>query len=354
MAVDVKSLCRCFILVSTAMAWGCGADADQSSSGSEDSSDSGALEPSLPLVLVGDINLPGGATRFDYQDIDIARGHLVVAHMNDDSVLVIDLADGAVLAELPNIPTARGVVVADEVGLIFVTSTPNVLVAIDNTTLAEVRRVTTGNSPDGVGWDPVDQIVAVSDQGDGAMSLIVDAGRGARSQIPLGVETGNVVFDPTRGWFWITVVASSGPDQLVAVDPKSAMVTTSIDVPGCSGAHGLRLHPDGLSAFIACESNDVLARIDLDSGAVATAATGSGPDVRSIDSRLGWLYVAAESGSLTVFDIHQPGLALVGHDTPGANAHSVAVDPATHRVFFPLKSGPNGAPVLRIMRPGGT
>ena len=45
---------------------------------------------------------------------------------------------------------------------------------------------------------------------------------------------------------------------------------------------------------------------------------------------------------------------LMGHDHPGSNSHSVAVDPQTHRVFFPLMSGPNGTPVLRIMRPAGT
>jgi hypothetical protein len=63
--------------------------------------------------------------------------------------------------------------------------------------------------------------------------------------------------------------------------------------------------------------------------------------------------VAAESGDLTVFDIAQPGVALIGHDAPGANSHSVVVDPATHRVFFPLMAGPQGTPVLRIMRPTG-
>ena len=33
-----------------------------------------------------------------------------------------------------------------------------------------------------------------------------------------------------------------------------------------------------------------------------------------------------------------------------AGAHAVAVDPATHRVFFPLASV-DGRPVLRVMRP---
>jgi hypothetical protein len=75
--------------------------------------------------------------------------------------------------------------------------------------------------------------------------------------------------------------------------------------------------------------------------------------VLSIDPGLGWLYLAAEGGDLTVFDIGKSGLSLIGHDRPGNNSHTVAVDPATHQVFFPLMAGPNGRPVLRIMRPSG-
>jgi hypothetical protein len=308
----------------------------------------------LPLVLVGDVDLPGQANRFDYQDIDTTRGHLVIAHMNDASVIVADLSNGAVVKLLPNIPTARGVVVAGEVGRIFVTSSPHQLVLIDSLSLEEIARVDTGASPDGVGWDPVDKTVGVSDQGDGAVSLIRDAGSGARTQVPLGVETGNVIFDGARGWFWVAVVTATSPDQLVAIDPVTATVALRIDLPGCDGAHGLRLHPDGQSALVACEGNDALARVDLGGAhAVVTAKTGAGPDVLGVDPGLGWLYVAAESGDLTVFDLNQPGLVKIDGEHPGDNAHSVAVDPATHHVFFPLAKGPNGTPVLRIMKPSG-
>ena len=308
--------------------------------------------PSAPsgtlLTLVNDVPLPGGATRFDYQEIDTANGQLVVAHMNDNSVLVLALADGSLKKLLPNIPTPRGVALGD--GKIFVTSSPSKLVIIDARALTEVTRVTTGTSPDGDAFDPDDKIVGVSDQGDGALSLIANSGMGTRSQVPLGRETGNVVYDAGRKQFWITVVNPSPPDQLVEVDPRAGTVTTSIPLPGCSGAHGLRLHPDGQSAFIACEDNSKLARVDLGgSHGIALADTGAGPDVLSIDAGKGWLYVAAESGDVTIWDITQAGTSLVGHDAPGDNAHTVAADPATHRVFFPLPAGP----VLRIMRPSG-
>src|SRR5690349_12349469 len=85
---------------------------------------------------------------------------LPLAHMNDGTVIVASLADGSVAKVIPNVPTARGIVVANDVGMFFVTSSPNQLVAIDNKTLAEVRRVTTGTGPDGVGWDSKDQVVA--------------------------------------------------------------------------------------------------------------------------------------------------------------------------------------------------
>jgi YVTN family beta-propeller protein len=304
------------------------------------------------LTLVNDVPLPGAANRFDYQEIDSANGQLVVAHMNDNAVLILSLSDGSVRKLLSNIPTPRGVALGD--GKIFVTSTPSHLVIIDGSTLAEIARVTTGSSPDGDAFDPDDKIVGVSDQSDGALSLIASSGMGTRTAVPLGVETGNVVYDSTRKQFWITVANASPPDELVEVDPKAATVTTRIPLPGCGGAHGLRLHPAGQSAWIACEGNDKLARIDLGGPhAIMLAATGAGPDVLSIDASKGWLYVAAESGDLTIWDINQPGVALVGHDQPGANAHTVATDPATHRVFFPLPQGTGTTPVLRIMRPSG-
>src|SRR5262249_39169428 len=138
-----------------------GATEGAASGGGTNDGSSGAL----PLVLVANVDLPGGATRFDYQDVDRARGHLVVAHMNDGSVLFHDLRDGAVVKELQGIPTARGVVVADDVGIIFVTSSPDQLVLVDATSLSEIKRVATGHSPDGVGWDPTHKMVGVSDQG---------------------------------------------------------------------------------------------------------------------------------------------------------------------------------------------
>jgi hypothetical protein len=116
------------------------------------------------------------------------------------------------------------------------------------------------------------------------------------------------------------------------------------------------LDPKGETAFVACEDNARVARVALDgdgSSPPVLAKTGADPDVLALDPELGWLYVAAESGDLTVFDTTRPGLSLLGREHPADGSHTVAVDPATHRVYFPLAHGAGGRPTLRIMLPSG-
>jgi hypothetical protein len=80
--------------------------------------------------------------------------------------------------------------------------------------------------------------------------------------------------------------------------------------------------------------NSKVARVEIDgTNAVVLASSGTDPDVLAIDPGLGWLYVAAESGDLKVFDLNKPGLVNIDSEHPGGASHSVAVDAATHRVF---------------------
>jgi hypothetical protein len=61
------------------------------------------------------------------------------------------------------------------------------------------------------------------------------------------------------------------------------------------------------------------------------------------------LYVAAESGRVTVFQEGNRALEVLG-DLHMPHAHSVAVDSKTHLVYFPLEDV-DGKPLLRIMQP---
>ena len=77
---------------------------------------------------------------------------------------------------------------------------------------------------------------------------------------------------------------------------------------------------------------------------------GADPDVLAFDKGFSRLYVAAESGIVSIFEERGRILEKLGEGFFAAHAHTVAVDGRTHRIFFPL---PNigGKPVLRIAVP---
>ncbi len=80
---------------------------------------------------------------------------------------------------------------------------------------------------------------------------------------------------------------------------------------------------------------------------------GRFPDVLAFDPGLHRLYVASESGVVTVFDLQGRRMLTLGRKHLAFEAHSVAVDPVTLEVYFPLQDV-DGHGVLRIMAPTGT
>jgi DNA-binding beta-propeller fold protein YncE len=147
------------------------------------------------------------------------------------------------------------------------------------------------------------------------------------------------------------LVAVAGKEQLVAIDPARLRVVSRVHLAGCEGAHGVYVDSARRLAFVACEDNSQLVVVDLEKGrATSRVPVGEGPDVLAFDAALGRLYVAAESGVVSIFAERGRSLRELGRDELASHAHSVAVDPKTHLVYFPLEDV-DGRPVLRIMRP---
>ena len=115
----------------------------------------------------------------------------------------------------------------------------------------------------------------------------------------------------------------------------------------------MQLDPSRQLAYVACEHNARLLTFSLnDHKVVDTQPVGAEPDVMAADFAIARLYVAGESGVVTMFDIGAAKPRKLGKAKVGDNAHVVAVDPATHRVYFPLWSLFDTS-TLRVMVPGG-
>jgi hypothetical protein len=94
-----------------------------------------------------------------------------------------------------------------------------------------------------------------------------------------------------------------------------------------------------------------LVRLDLRSGRIrGSGPVGVGVDVLALDAARHRLYVASESGIVSVYDVSSGGLKRVAQAFLALHAHVVAVDPSSHRVYFPLQNV-GGRPVIRVMEP---
>ena len=308
-----------------------------------------AALPTAVLRPVRDVPLPGPAVRFDYQDVDADARRLYVAHLGANEVDVVDIDRLEPVAAVPGVAQVHGVRLAPDVHTLFATATgADEVVAIDTATSRITGRAPTGRFPDGVGYDPVNHLVAVSNKNDGSETVLDARAVRVVRTVPLGNEVGNVTYDPVRR---LMMAAVRPPEELAAFNSATGEVTARIRLAGCRGAHGLYVDAPTRRAFVACEDNARVAVVDLDHDRqTGIESVGDDPDVLAFDPGIGRLYVAAETGVVSVFDVGGGAVHKLGEGRLAARAHTVAVDPRTHRVFFALENV-GGRAVLRVMQP---
>ena len=304
--------------------------------------------PGGALRVVSDLPLPGPASRFDYQSFDPTTRRIYMNHMNAGRTLVFDVDRGTVIKEIADVPRATGVLAVPARHQVYVSAAGAHEVAIiDDRTLTISSRVSGIQFPDGIAYDPDNGKVFVSDES-GSADVVIDAATGTkRSTIALGGEAGNTHYDSVSHCI---LVAVQTRNQLVAIDPDAERIVARYDLPGSASPHGFALDEPDRLAFVASEENATVQVVDLRTmRVVAHYAVGDSPDVLAWDP--GWrrLYVASEGGVLSEFRLDGRALKLVD-ELHAPHAHTVSVDPATHRVYLPLENV-NGKPVLRILAP---
>jgi len=318
---------------------------------------------------VADVPVGEKTSRFDYQSLDPATGRLAVSKMGSGKLLVFDARSQSVISELPGFPKTTGVLMVPELRKIYV-SVPGAglsaslsvalgmagmskgsgaVAILDAGSLKEIARLPAGVFPDGIAYDPKDRRVFISDEMGGGLTVIGADDDKPIGRVDTGGEVGNVQYDPVSRMVYVPVQSH---DEFIAVDPATLKVAARHRLAGCKHPHGLRIADGVAVGYVACDENDRLLAVDLDNGKItADLAIGHDPDVLAADPGLKRLYIASESGILSVIDTRDAMKPVkLGDVMVEANAHSVAVDPVTHHLFLPLRDR-DGKAVMRILAP---
>ena len=302
------------------------------------------------LKTVADVSLPGGTTRFDYQSLDPSTGRLYLSHMGDGTVVVFDTKTDKVLANVPGFPVVTGVLVVPALKSVYASVTRNHEIAVLETEkLVVSKRIKDGKFPDGLAYSAETHKVFVSDEA-GGVETVIDAQRNERvNTIQMGGEVGNTQYDPVSHLIYACVQTRN---ELVEINPETDKIQARYHLKGGEHPHGFYIDDQNGKAYIACEGNNKLLVFDMKNHSVENVfPVADGPDVLAFDRGLHLLYVACESGAVSLFRYSNGKLEKLGDINVGPNSHSVSVNSETHRAYFPLKNV-KGSPVLRITTAG--
>ena len=233
---------------------------------------------------------------------------------------------------------------------VYATATgANQVVAIDESTGAEIGRAPTGQYPDGLAYDARRNAIWTTNESGGTETVVDAATLQPKGTVALGGEVGNVGYDQDSDRM---LVAVQGRNDLAVIDPAALTVVQRVALPGCQHPHGLSVDSTDRLAFVACDQNATLLTIDQTNWTVtATNPVGEDPDVLAYDTAAHRLYVATESGTLTTLDLRDHAVAITGSGHLADGAHVVAVDAGTHRSYYPVPAGSNRHPALLECEP---
>jgi YVTN family beta-propeller protein len=195
-----------------------------------------------------------------------------------------------------------------------------------------IKQIPVAKGPDGIFYDPSDKLVYAASADAKSASLIDPASQKSIGAISLGGSPEFAAFDPQTELMYQNL---GDTNTLVAVDVAKRMVVQRWPLEGCDMPTSVAIDDANRKLFIACGTSSKLAIFDLNlHRIIATVPVGFGPDCVAYDPELHRIYVTGLLGRLSVVSQDAANAYHVADSIYlHFNAHTLAIDPATHRLI---------------------
>jgi DNA-binding beta-propeller fold protein YncE len=283
----------------------------------------------------------GGEGGWDYLNLDSSAQRLYISRATH--VIVIDPDSGKPVGDIPDTPGVHGIALAPDLGRGFVSNGREGTVTIfDIQTLKLITKVTVGDNPDAILYDPATKRVFTFN-GKSQDSTAIDAAQGkVLGTIKLEGKPEFAVSDG-EGEIFVNIEDKS---QLDAIDPHKLEVKSRWPLAPCQEPSGLSMDRKHRRLFAGC-NNKMMAVVDADSGKVlATPAIGEGVDATAFDEGTSLAFASCGEGVLTVVREESPSKFSVAENVKTEDgARTLALDDKTHQVYVvTAKFGPPPPP----------
>jgi DNA-binding beta-propeller fold protein YncE len=278
-----------------------------------------------------EIPIPGQAS-WDYLSVDAQNRRLFVTH--GTSVAVVDLDKETFVGEIADTPGVHGFAIAPELGRGFASNGREAKVSIvDLKDLKTISKVDTGENPDAILYEPVQQEVYAFN-GRSKSATVFDAKTGAvvaTIKLP-----GKPEFAQTDGKAGMVYCNIEDKSELTAIDIKKHEVVNSWPIAPGESASGLAIDVQHHRLFLGCD-NKLMLMMDNTSGkVVGSVPINEGVDASAFDPDLQLAFSSCGGGDGSIIIAHEDGpdkLTVVQTLKTEPGARTMIIDPKTHNLY---------------------
>lgn len=309
----------------------------------------GITASSQMLRQVASIELPGPAgQRFDYLAIDEEDQYLLSAHLGPGLLYVIDMGTNKVVKTIHGLPGITGLEYVPGAHKVYTSNWGEEKIGVvDLRTGSVVKRLPAESKPNGIAYAPSFEKAYVVNTLGKSVSVVDVRKDEIVKTLRFGSETGTPAYDSAAKKIYVTLRSTN---EVAEIDPAADRILGRYPVDGCRFDHGMAVDSENHRAFLLCGGTRNLTVFDLEHHkAIAHFPLPAGADVIKFDPGLRRAYAACSSGAISIIQEDDANHFRKLQDFPVQRlVHSLAVDPATHRVYAPEQQE-NGKPVARLI-----
>jgi DNA-binding beta-propeller fold protein YncE len=299
------------------------------------------LDRKIPL---GDVS-----GRIDHLAIDLAKRHLFIAELGNNTVGVIDIGESKVVHRFTGLKEPQGVGYARSTDRIYVANAGDGSVhqfkAADFSALGSLKL---GDDADNIRVDPVETQVIVG-YGSGALALLDAASHGKVGEIRLAAHPESFQLEKTGPRIFVNV-----PDahEVAVVDRAAGRQVASWKPAGLEGNFPMAIDDRGERLAVIYRKPAALVIFDTGQGAVITRAPtcGDADDV-FFDTKRQRLYVSCGEGAIAVFQKQGETYRELGRVPTVAGARTSLWVPELDRLFLAVRATGREPAAVWVYRP---
>ncbi len=313
--------------------------------------DGGRSRPaeSTPLQLESKIALGNVRGRIDHLAIDLKRQRLFVAELGNDSVGVVDLANGKMIHTITGLKEPQGVAYDIATDMLYVANAGDGSVRLfDGKDYAARERIELGSDADNIRVDAKARRIFVG-YGSGALAVIDPATRSKVGDIPLAAHPESFQIDPDTSQIFVNVPEAHG---IAVVDRVSQKPIGKWQVADRGAYFPMALDAARRHVLVIFRAPPALGVFAMTDGKlVATTETCGDADDLFIDTKRGLVYVSCGAGFVDVLAFNTTTYRRTARIPTAPGARTSLFVPELDRLLVAVRASSREPAAVWVFRP---